>query len=254
MDKQRIRISIAALIGFVVTAAAIIVIPLLIVQAADRTGLFSYRVAWMEFLALLFWGLVGGLFFIFAPADKNRRGIGGVYPALGIITFIFIAISFIILLIQWLIPSSVFLAAAIIPTQIVLLVIYVILGVILYFALAGARGGARRMPEGVPTPAELDVLLKSEENRLAQSQESVSLREALKALREKIHYSLPQAGRIADSSAYAAFVSDIQTLHREVAALDFAGNETVARVGDLAARADLLRTRVDVLVESLKRT
>lgn len=249
--KQRRGIGIATLIGFLVTAVAIIVIPL--VGAQNRGGLFAARIIWMEFLAILLWGAIGGFFFLFAPADRDRRGLGGVYPVLGVITFIYVAISFVFMLIQWLLPRSVFLAAAQIPAQVVLLVIYVVLGVILYFALAGARGATERMSEGVPTPAELDVLLKSEENRLAQSEASVSLRDALKALREKIHYSLPPAGRIATSSAYAAFTGDVRTLYSEVSSLDPAKEESVAKFGELATRADSLRTRVDVIVESLKR-
>jgi hypothetical protein len=251
--KARRGVGIVTLIGFLVTAAAIIAIPLLVVKAQNRDGLFAVRIVWMEFLAVLLWGAVGGFFFLFAPADKNRRGLGGVYPVIGIITFFYVAISFIFMLIQWLIPASVFLAAAQIPAQIVLLVAYVVLGVVLFFALAGARGGTKRMPEGVPTPAELDAMLRTEEERLRESEESGSLREAIKALREKIHYSLPQAGRIADSSAYAAFTGDVRTLYNEVSALDLANAESAARFGELAAKAKGLHTRVDVIVENLKR-
>jgi hypothetical protein len=251
--KQRRGIGIVLLIGFLVTAAAIIAIPLLVVKTQNRDGLFAVRIVWMEFLAILLWGALGGFFLLFAPADKNRRGLGGIYPVFGIITFIYVAISFIILLIQWLIPASVFLAAAQIPAQVVLLVAYIILGVILFFALAGARGGTKRMPEGVPTPAELDVMLRTEEERLKQSEESGSLRDAIKALREKIHYSLPQAGRVADSSAYAAFTGDVRTLYNEVSSLDFTKAESVAKFGELATKAEGLRTRVEAIVESLKR-
>jgi hypothetical protein len=158
------------------------------------------------------------------------------------------------MLIQWLIPASVFLAAAQIPVQIILLVLYIVLGVILFFALAGARGGTKRMPEGVPTPAELDAMLRTEEERLKQSEESGSLCEAIKALREKVHYSLPQAGRIADSSAYAAFTGDVRTLYNELSALDLTKAESVAKFGELASRADSLRVRIDAIVENLKRT
>lgn len=251
--RKRRGIGIATLIGFLVTATAIIVIPLLVVRAQNRGGLFVVRIVWMEFLAILLWGALGGFFFLFAPADKNRRGLGGVYPAFGIITFIYVAISFVFLLIQWLIPTNVFLAAAEIPAQIVLLVAYVILGVILFFALAGARGGTKRMPEEVPTSAELDVMLRTEEERLKQSEESVSLREAIKGLREKIHYSLPQAGRIADSSAYAAFTGDVRTLYNEISSLDLTKAESVPKFSELTTRAEGLRTKVDAIVESLKR-
>lgn len=252
--KQRRGISIAALIGFLVTAAAIIVIPLLLFSPAGRSAYFWTRIIWTEFLALLFWGFVGGLFYIFAPATPSPRERGGVFPTLGVITFIYVILSFTFLLLNAVLPNVKFLFTFQLPGQIILLLAYLVLGIGLYFSMAVARGGAQPLPQGVLSPAQLAALLKSEEEKLASLSSSVPLRDSIKALREKILYSLPHAGAsIGESAAYASFSQDVDGFYHEVSSLDLSVDEIKSRFTDFASKADSLRLRVDVIAESIKK-
>ena len=244
---------LSAIIGYLITAAAIVVLPSVLVSQQDRSNYFWYRIVWSEFLALVMWSYIGG-FFLFAQLGGNKvKGLGGILPATGAAIGLYVAISF-ILIIAFPDPSSKFHIAA----QIVLLVCLVLLFAFFQFARAGAVVGTEPIPSDLRTPQQLSMAVKANEDRLFQllTGQNVSgdvrrLHDALKGLRESIAYSLPYVGSIGTSAEYRTFVAQIEQL---CAGLENFRSDAAdaASVKSFCDTAERLRSRVSQIASSLK--
>jgi hypothetical protein len=244
-------ISIVGIIGWLVTSAAIVALWLLLYPAAKRPGYFWGMIAWTEFLNLLVWGGITFFPLLFVPDDRNRRGLGGVYPTAAIIVYVYAALSFLFLLGLALFPESAFFRGFQIPGQVILLVLAGVLVMILFFSLMGARAGAEPLPEGLLSPTELATMLNVEASRFTgKGEKAVNLHDELRLLGEKIEHSLPHVGRIGRNEHYMAYTKEIQALCAEVASLDTGADEGIEKALETVAK---LSSKVALLVESLKR-
>jgi hypothetical protein len=231
-----------ATVGFTTTSLAIIVVPLVLVHAADRSEYFWWRIAWADFLAILAWSSLGGLVYA-SKAVRSMPRIAGVAPAYDLVILPYAVLSSALLVgFAWLDPTDgpnrIHMAV-----QVVLLASVIIVAALLYLA---AHFAAIRSPQdarmdhgtrSVRHPFDLAAQLRSEEDRFATpgssgaiSEVDRNLHQALKSLREKITYSLegvagveddPEYGKLADRVAsVCCSLSTIQTGGRSSAEAD----------------------------------
>lgn len=207
-----IGITVATIIGFVVTSITIALVPLILTETASRSPFFWQRIAWTEFLAALIWAYIGGFFSLVIPRNRSVRGLGAVLPALGIAIFFYSISSFILMMIAAYFPMVNSLNMA---SQIYRAAGLVIIVIFLFFSWISGMVDAEAIPEGVHTPKDLTISLQSQENALFAQQgfptssdlkdKVNTLRISLKSLREKIQYSIPHAGKIGSDAAYINF-------------------------------------------------
>lgn len=252
-EKEKTRVSIIAIIGFVITAVAIAVIPLIVVKAADRSPFFIYYILWSEFLALLLWFVIGGFFALILPPTLDRRGRSAILMPLSLIIILYVIFSFALMMLYAFLG---FLGVFFLPVQIGLFVVAAAICLIFYFSFAATKTHAQPLPDGVPTPTELGAILAAQEKRFSPAVLGSDIPEglekvfnALKGLREKIQYSLPRQGNIAGSNAYLEFTKEVQNVTGRVATTDAEGGDFLPMVKEL----DSLRRKVDVIAASLKK-
>lgn len=215
--KDKLSGSFASLAGWFATAAAVAIVPTLLVSEKDRSPDFWYRVAWAEFLALVVWGYFSGFIWFLFHGGRKRAGIGGILPATGLVIGVYAVLSFVLMILSdW--PNRFHWAG-----QVVLLVVVVLLFVFFEYARLSAVTGTEPTPEGLRSPAELCALIRLQENNLWSSAtplplagENRQLYDSLKTLREAIQYSLQNVGRIGGSQDYRAFVADTERLCTEL--------------------------------------
>ena len=241
--------SVASLAGWVATAAAVAIIPVLLITERDRSPYFWYRVLWAEFLTLVVWIYFSGFIWSVLPGGRKRAGTGGLLPVSGFVIGIYTLLSFILMILcDW--PSRFHWAG-----QVVLLVLIVLLFVSFEYARAGAVAGTEPLPAGLRTPAELCAMIRLQEEKLWSSAaspplagEGRGLHDSLKTLREAIGNSLQHVGRIGSSQDYGVFVADTERLCSELQVAETNSAETKR----WRATAEDLRRRVDFISVVLK--
>ncbi len=214
-----------ALIGFVVTFLTILIVPLVLVHAADRSAYFWWRITWTDFLALLTWSYLGGI--LSAPtALKSMPRVAGVAPAYDLIVLPYSGLSFgLVVCFAWLDPTDgpnrLHMAL-----QVALLATTIIVSALLYlpahFSAAGTSHDPNRDQQArrsVPPPSELGSQLRCEEERFATPGTSGGLSDAdrhlyqtLKGLREKLMYSLDGVHGVEDSPEYRELATRVVTV------------------------------------------
>jgi len=245
---ERRSLGIASLVGHLVTAAAVLAVPVICIAPAHRSACFWYKIAWTEFLALLLWAYLGGAFWFLLPGTTRRKGLAGVLPVTGLLVFGYAITSVIlVLLCDW--ASRGHWVA-----QVVLLLGFALLLVLFEFARIGAVAGTEPIPLAIRTPQDLAAMLRLHEERLwtpASEAATRRLSDAIKALREKLQHSLPEAGRIGQAQEYQdfarqteAFCTDLQNLPT-----DSAEQANVARLQDVATQ---LAARSEYIASALK--
>lgn len=246
-------VKFAAVIGYLVTAAAVIALPVVLVSQQGRSDYFWHRIIWTEFLALIAWGYFGGFLLFTMPGGSKTRGLGGILPASGVTIGLYVAISF-VLVVAFPNLSSKFHVTA----QIALLVCLVVVSVFLQFARAGAVAGAEPIPQGLRSPQHLSGILKAHQDRIFStlsgqnaSGDVRKLHDTLKSLRETIEYSLPHVGSIGASPDYRDFVAQTERLCADLENLrpDSAEPATTKKLCDTT---DELRSKVNHIALLLK--
>lgn len=214
-------VPLATVLGFAVTSIAILALALTWVDSAERSEYFWQRVIWTEFLAGLVWAYIGGFFSLLVRKNRSVKGLGAILPGLGVAIFFYAGSSFLFMMVavfwpggSWELVSQIYKAAGLI-----------IVIIFLYFSWAAGVAETEPIPAGVLTPNELAVLLRRGENAL-QIKHSYcveadlmgridTLRLALKALREKLEYAIPHAGRIGGDACYVTLSGEIEKLSKE---------------------------------------
>ena len=80
--------------GWIVSAAAIISIPLIAIEAEYRSIYFTHRIFWSLYLSTIVWFAIGSFFIRSNDKNNIQRTAGGVLPALGLVLGSYAAISF----------------------------------------------------------------------------------------------------------------------------------------------------------------
>lgn len=200
-------VPMAALAGYAVTAAVVVVIPMLLIPADQRSPYFWCKVGWAEFLTLVVWAYFGGSLALVVPSHARISGIGGILPSMGMVIVAYAVLSLVLVMVcSW--PSTGHWAG-----QVLLLAAAVLLLLLLSFARSGAVAGAEPIPQGVAAPQDLAARLRMQEDRFwtsAADSPGRALSDALKALRETLQYSLPHVGRIGRQPEYLAFSGQLE--------------------------------------------
>ncbi len=243
---------VASVLGYIITAAAIVVLALLLVETDDRTPQFWRNMLWTEVLALVVWGGLGAYAFYAIRRSMPSGATGGVLPAVNVVVIIYAIISFALMLVHAAGESSELYDRLHLATQVLLAAAALGIFVFLYLARAGAAAGGEPVPEGVPAPPALAAAIRTQEDRLASSEATADLAARLKALREKLTYSLPHAGTVGRSAEYGMLAAEVQQLSEEAGRIDPAspGEE---RAAGAARRADEISRKVTALAQGLRK-
>ena len=251
-------VALATILGFAATSIAIFALALTLIDPADRSEFFWRRVIWTEFLAGLVWAYIGGFFSLLVRKNRSVKGLGAILPGLGVAIFFYAGSSFLFMMATAFWPGA---GSWELVSQIYKITGLIIVVIFLYFAWAAGVAETEPIPAGVLTPNELAILLRRGENAIQVKQGSCveadlrerldSLRLTLKALREKIEYSIPHAGRIGEDASYVAFSGEIKKLCNEC--LELSGAKLDAeRVQPTAVRAAELISEVQTIAQTLR--
>jgi hypothetical protein len=253
-------ISKASVVGFLITAITIAVLPMLIVQPENRSEYFWQRILWTEFLAIIFWVFQGNFIAVVFPTGKDSKGLAGMLPSLGIVITFYTTASLILLLVHAWYPNNEVLNHFHLPAQVVIAAIALLTSIFLTYSLPAPGYDAEPIPRELKSPSELGMLLHTEEDRFSPSglkgniqDEVISLYNAIKSLREKLIYSLQGVGAIGTNQNYIGFVKDVQTFCQDISSLDWSNEQPKTLFVQFINQADQLKRRVDLIADSLKR-
>ena len=243
---ERQSVGRAAFAGYLITAFAVLAMPLFLLAPEQRSVYFWYKVAWMEFLSVVVWLYLGGAIWSVTPAIG--KGILGALSGYGLLVFCYAGMSFLLVLLgnglgrgQWV-------------AQFGLLLGFALLYVTLDFARVGAVVGTEPIPAEIRAPLELAAMLRLHEDRLWTSSSEAGIRrlcEAIKVLRERLQYSLPHVGRLGQVQEYHVFVRQPEAFCADLQGLPVDSPEqgTVDRFRDIATR---LAGQSEQIASSLK--
>ena len=200
-------------LGWALSITAILAIPLIAFDAADRSPFFWHRVLWSAFLATLAWS-IGGAFVIRATTrtvDVDRTA--GVLPALGLLVMGYAAASFIVMLLFMLLSSGSSPSKAHLVIQVALASATGVICALISLARGSASSGISPPALGIPSPPELASIIEDQEQRFKDvGPESTDLSVELKRLRETVSYSLSRVGSITTSNRYQTFSIKVKLL------------------------------------------
>lgn len=253
-----LRITTAVIIGFAATFITIVLVPLIITEAASRSPYFWQRIAWTEFLAALVWVYIGGFFSLVIPKNRSIRGLGAVLPALGIAIFFYVVLSFVLMMIAAYLPHFRSLNVA---SQVYRTAGLVIIIVFLFFSWVTGTADTQPIPTGVYTPQELTISLQRVENALLSQQVFIkpdvkacfdAFRTSLKNLREKVQYSIPHVGRIGSNDGYVVFSKAVIRLCEDCSALDAQALD-IEKLESGIQQISVLSRQLQSIVQTLRR-
>jgi len=253
-------ILVASFFGYLVTAGAIVAVPMILVRPEQRTEWFWALVLWAAFLALLRWLYVAGFMSLVYPRWRNVPGLGGILPGIGVLVLAYTSLSYVLMLAAAIFQPRGGITRLYIAAQLVLTAAALVIGVFIYFVRAGAIADMQAIPAGVRRPVELAARLRLEEDRLSphsfrrskeSSQAIGELHGAVKSLREKIEYSTPHVGKVGASAGYVDFAGAVQALCDQVSTLDLDAPE-VDRLQPTVRRAHSLRGQLEFLTRSMR--
>lgn len=136
------KTQIAALTGLLASGIGILSVALTFVPQAHRSDYFWYRVVWAEVLVALIWGYIGT--FVLSTFSKKwkAKGMGGVFPSLGIVITLYAAASLALMVVNaWISMGKFHLLV-----QVLLASFTVIIGVFLCLATVGQMTGMNTSP------------------------------------------------------------------------------------------------------------
>lgn len=185
-------------LSWLVSALTIIGIALVISPDSYVDG-FWYRVAWTEFLNVLFWLGNSGWFI----ENKNNSGMA-VTPAINFFTSLYCIISFVLMLAFYEEESLYGMNKAHEIIQIIMFGVYALMMIRLQLAVHFADKDLLVSEKASISPLDLGQKIKKFENNCPKD-----VAKELKRLREKITYSLQNNNRIRTNEKYEKFVKNI---------------------------------------------
>ncbi len=248
------NISKASIAGFLITAITVVILPLLVIPAEHRSEYFWFKILWVEVLAALAWGyLGGGIQSILYSSVKGNRS-AAVIPALGLTVFSYIGLSLMILISSSFLPDNSWVHRYHVAFQVFITFLFLIINIGLYTSAVIASRDLKTFSPEVKTPQQLAVMLQSEESRLSSIAEVTKdikvFMQSLKSLREKISYSLPSIQIVGDNPQYLDFVGQVNAF---ISAARNCSDESAIEKNGLRDIAESLSRQVDVIAANTKR-
>jgi len=230
------------LIGFLTMAAAIAMVPMVVVPSPERSEFFVDRILWAEILNALAWGIPGGL--LGAALGRRGQSVGGIAPTGGGLVLLYCTSSLSLMLARAWLPDVEFLERWHLGVQILLAVGLVFGNVVLLVAARHAQVPAPELPAGCNPPDALVALLQSSENLLDQAGDRQG-RDEVKGIRERLRYSVFVARRSMDNEAYRSLDSQVVDFANWVIDLD--PGRIADASGERAARLRSIRQKAEIL-------
>lgn len=199
-----------------VTCLALSSVAVIAIGPAERGPYFWSRLMWSSSLIVLGWVALGAFFLQISPAWRKSSRVGGIVPSVAIVILFFVISCLVgtIASIIFGLPGRWEVIFNISRTAVMALTI-----IFLYLSWLGATSGTEPIPSDMNSPAslrmELEVLeglLSTRSSSAANVEEAVLLRSlsgTVKALRERVQFSLPAVGPIAASAAFRDFAADV---------------------------------------------
>ena len=176
-----------------------------------RSELFAVRLVWFEALFSVGWfaGIVVPIYHLL----KYRQQIGGGYLAITASVINAAMLSIIVLFISVFFPRSRFYDNLPVVIQIGIFLFCIVKVFLLKYAQSFQVDGLNIIPTNIKNPEQLlGMLTICEQQPVVIEKFSTSFRR----VREKIKYSLPQAGKIASSEHYRKLAAAVEKLYDEI--------------------------------------
>jgi hypothetical protein len=201
------------LAGWLISAAATLLIATIVVPEASRSQYFWYRVCWTQFLLFGFWASAG--FYLVTP--ENRRDhvtrFGAIAPTICLVVGLYALLSFSAMVIHAFAPATSLGSRIHLVVQVVLFTAAALSVVFLSMARTGAATGLDFDKAKALPPPELHDLVALHESLLPNADEAANeLKAVTKQLRETLLYSLNASGFLAESTEYQSFSREVQQL------------------------------------------
>ena len=222
----------SSLVLFVLGVVTFALIGVLVFRAGNdgswlcRSEWFWCRLLWFEAIFALFWFAIFGL--PFSKMFQERHMTGATHAIVATICLRASLVSFVIWCISSMVPVDT--SFAILPVAIQLLVILYYGTVVLMFPKTQALqvdGMEHPKDMGLPSPMELSNRLGRIELELEMDAELM----AVKRLKEKIRYSLPNVGRIATCNSYIQLVEIVGQMGKGHSTIEKSCREAEKAVG-----------------------
>jgi len=199
--------------GWIVSAIAIVLIPLIAIEAEDRSNFFIHRIFWSLYLSTIVWVTIGSFFIRSNDSNPILRTAGGVLPAFGLVLGSYAAISFGLMLFFSFLPAGESPYKLHIILQIALICCVGVLYSLMSLNRSAASSGFASTPINCVTPQKLVSFIELKEQEIKQmGADSMPLVRELKSLRELIKYSISSSGGVLSSEGYSAFSAKIMDL------------------------------------------
>jgi hypothetical protein len=252
--NRNIALTFAA---FLISAAVIVALPVILLPEAHRGDRFWHRIAWTLFLAFLFWSLRGAFVVLAAGRGKSAAGMAGVLPVITMVVTYYVVASFVLMIVHALVRAGNTADKIYLVLQILVVAAAATAIVLMYFVRAGAIAGIRQATAGVTPPRELAQMLQYQEQRLlgngGADGQLRSLQDMLRSLREKISYSLPNAAEALHASGeYGSIAKDVAMVCGMAGGLSLDNVSDEAVAATKKAAEDLVR-RVEAVAAHLRR-
>ena len=176
-----------------------------------RSELFTIRLVWFEVLFSVGWfaGIVAPIHHLL----KYRQQVGGGYLAITASVINATVLSIIVLFLSLFFPRNRFYDNLPVAIQIGIFLFCLIKIFLLKYAQSCQVDGLNVIPTNVKTPEQLlGMLTICEQQPIVIDKYST----AVKRVKQKIKYSLPQAGKIASSEHYKELAATIEKLYDEI--------------------------------------
>lgn len=176
-----------------------------------RSEFFYIRLIWFEILFSCAWfaGCIGPI----GNMLKYRQQTGGGYAVMAATVLNVAVLSMLILFFSLFFPRSRFFDILPIVIQIIIFIACLVKLVCLKYAQAWQMDGLNIIPTTIKTPEQLiAMLLICEQQSIVVNNFSVTV----KRIKEKIKYSIPQAGKVSSSDAYKDLTILVETFYNKL--------------------------------------
>lgn len=239
-------------LGWLVAAVVIFIIPFVLVPETNRSSYFLFRILWTEALSSLVWLSIGFYTFVATNRDATTTGLGGISPTFFVVSGSYAIVSFLLMAVHAYIPPLDLADRVHLVLQILLFAGVFIVGVFLVVSCFGASAGGMLGKHWISTPKALHDMIFSVESSI-QNPASEGMKEYLKNLREGILFSINESESLTESVIYQDFCSEIKEFCKM--AQDQIEEATKEEQGfaELEKRAIGLLSKTRVVAENLVR-
>ena len=238
-------------LGWAVTIAIVFAVPLISIDAPDRSQFFWHRVLWSAFLATLVWSSV--IVFIMRATNTglDEKRTGGIFPAVGLVVMAYVVASFISMILFMLFSNGGSPSKTHLVIQVCLAGTAGVLYALLSLARSAASIDAPHQPPGILNPPALATHIEEQEQRFKDiGIEGAPIATELKKLRESINYSLSRVGGIASSGSYHTYSTKVVDLCK---CLSSSVSVTAESMGERIDTIRILRREAKSIADGLKR-